>query len=385
MLPLKYLSNIVPWVASTNGYYEFNASSIPKQGPNGGRLVIDGISVHAQFVMTVADAALPGEDLYRLFRNASLKQRDNVLRVNEVPGDAMRVFLYSELGGDKTKEHADVPIAAGQTVTATMYIPLKRRFAQRDEDYSLAAEMLQHLKISFAQQSEITGLGGATVTLTSGNYWVIFECHEEMDVVYHAVDEIKVQDFESTTQTEARLQVNGRLQSLSLYVRGAEGGASLANLTKAWIHMPQNMAPELLVNPDLKEYFARERNEVTGGSASQGVAVRSNPFIASTARACAVLITNGTSCYEQPETDTVIVKTTHTLGATITMVARIAKARLPTTAAKIAAKYGLNPNAFRVKTKSKSMRDPNAWKPEHLAYMPIKFTAKGGPSAATRR
>ena len=372
--PLKYKSEAKVWVSASGAQLEFQTSSIPKQGPNGGRIVIDGISAHAQFVMTVADAALPGEDLYRLFRTLTVKQRDGILRYNEVPGDAQRVYLYQEIGPDKTKEHPDVAIAAGSTVTASCYIPFKKRFTQRDEDYSLAAELLLHVKIGCALQSEISGLGGATVTLTSGTYWLIFECHEEMDVVYHAVDEVRVQDFESTTTQESRLNVSGRLQSLALFVRGADGGASLANLTSAWIHQPQNMAPELLVNPDLKEFYARERNDVSGASSATGAAMRTNPFTASTTRAASVLMTTGTSCFDQPETDTVVVKTSHTLAATITMVARIAKPRLPATAAAIAKKYGLR-GAFRVKTKSKSMQHAKAWKRDQLAYMPIKFVA----------
>lgn len=369
--PLKYKSESKPWASGNQ--LEFQTSSIPKQGPNGGRIVIDAITAHFSGQIDVSVGALQGEDLYRIFEAFTVKQRDGILRYNDVPGDAQRVFLYQEIGGDKTKEHADVAVANNVAVKATMYIPLKKRNAQRDEDYSLAAELLLHVKIKAAVAANMS-VGGATVGIDSGDYWLIFECHEEMDVVYHAVDEVKVQDFESTTTQETRLNVNGRLQSLALYVRGGDGGASLANLTSAWISQPQNMAPELLLDPDLKEFYARERNEVSGSSATTGNPLRSNPFTASTTRACSVLMSTGASCYDQPETDTVVVKTSHTLGATLTMVARIAKPRIPATAAAIAKKYGLKGN-YRVKTKSKSMQNPSAWKGAHLAYMPIKFTS----------
>jgi hypothetical protein len=373
-VPLKYKSESKPWVSGAQ--LEFQTSSLPKQGPNGGRLVITAIAAHFDGQVDVTVGNWQGEDLYRIFAKTSVKQRDGLLRYNEVPGDAQRIYLYQEFGGDKTKEHADVAVANNVAVKATMWLPLKKRYSQRDEDYALAAQLLQHVKITCATTTDVS-VGGATVAFDSGNYYLIFECIEEMDICYHAVDEIKVQDFESTTAQEARLNVNGRLQSLALYVRGGDGGASLANLTSAWIHQPQNMAPELALNPDLQEFYARERNECTGISSTTGSPIRSNPFTASTIRACSVLMSTGQSCFEQPETDTVVVKTSHTLGATITMVARIAKPRLPGTAAGIVKFYRAQgvklSGRFRVKTKSKSMQHPGAWRPEHLAYLPIKF------------
>lgn len=371
--PLKFKSEIKPWSGASGAQLEFQTSALPKQGPNGGRIVIDAITAHFQGDVTVATAALQGEDFYRFFRSVTVKQRDGVLRYNEMPGDAMRVYLYEAIGGAKVKEHADSGTSANQTLTATCHIPFRKQFTHEIEDYSLAAELLLHVKIGCASSAEMS-LGSSVVTVNSGNYWLIFECHEEMDVVYHSVDEVKVQDFESTTATEPRLNVNGRLQALLLFVRGADGGASLANLTSAWISNPQNMAPELLANPDLKEYYARERNRGGGISTTQGSPISSDPFVASTTRACAVLIETGTKCFEQPESDTVVVKTAHTLGATLTMIARIAKPRLQSTAQAIARKYGLK-GEYRVKSSSNSKRAPRDWKPEQLAYLPIKFTS----------
>lgn len=368
---LKYKTESKPWASGTQ--LEFLTTVIPKQGPNGGRIVIDSIAVHGTAQIDVTVGNLQGEDLYRWFGPMSVKQRDGVLRYNEVPGDAQRIFLYQEFGGAYTKEHADVAVANNVAITATCWLPLAKEFAQRDEDYALAAQLLSTVRVTCATATDLS-VGGATVAVDFGTYYLIFECHEEMDVVYHAIDEVKTKNFESTTTTESVLNVNGRLQSLALYVRGGDGGASLANLTSAWISQPQNMAPELLVSPDLQEFYARERGEVTGSSATTGNPIRSNPFTAATIRACSVLHTNKTSCFDQPETDSVIVKTSHTLGATLTMVARIAKPRLPGTMESIRKFYKLK-GGYRVKTKSKSMQTPKAWKPEQLAYMPIKFVS----------
>jgi hypothetical protein len=375
--PLNYKSETKPWVSTAGARLQFQTSAIPKQGPNGGRIVIDRITAHFQGNVDVATAALLGADFYRFFRTVTVKQRDGALRYNEVPGDAMRVFLFEAIGGDRTKEHADSGTTAGQTLTATCVIPMGKRYMHTPDDYALPAELLNYVEIGCGSSSEMS-LGSSVVTINSGNYWLIFECHEDMDIVQYAVDEVRVQDFESTTSQEARLNVHGRLRDLLLFVRGASGGASLANLTSAGISQPQNMAPtDMLLNPDLKERFARERNEVTGAQATTGNPIRSNPFINSTTRAAAVLIPSATSAFEQPETDTAVVKTVHTLAATLTAVMRIAKPRSEATRKAIAQKYGLT-GEYRVKTQSKTMRAAQAWKPEHLAYMPIKFTRRAG-------
>jgi hypothetical protein len=373
---LKYKSETKVWINATNSPLEFGTTSMGnKRGPNGGRLVVDQITAHGVFNVDVATAALKGEDFYRFFRTVDLKTVFDGMRYNNVPGDCLRVFLYGSEGGDRTKEHADSAVSNGQTLRATLSIPLSRRNMHTDEDYALAAELIERIKIGCALASEMS-LGSSVVTINSGSYYLIFECHEEHDIIYHAVDEVRVQDFESTTATEPRLNVNGRLQELFLFVRGAAGGASLANLTSAWIHQPQNMAPELLVQPDLIEFYARQRNEVTGGSASTGVAMRSNPFVASTTRAVAVLLSTGTRAFDQPESDTVIVKTVHTLGATLTMVARIAKPRTSDTFNRLKNDYNLK-GIWRIKTASKSMQHPNAWaeRPDAVPYLPIKFVA----------
>lgn len=369
--PLKYKSEVRPWSGASGAKINFLTNSLPKQGPNGGRLVIDAITAHAELNVDVATAAIQGEDLYRGFRTITVKQRDGALRYNEIPGDAMRVYLYEAIGGDRVKEHADVATGDGTDVTISCNIPLRKRYVHEMEDHALAAELLDQVIIGCADEGEMS-LGTSVVTINSGSYWLIFECHEEMDIVYHAVDEVKVQDFESTTATEPRLNVNGRLQALLLFVRGASGGESLANLTAAWIHLPQNMAPELNVSPDLVEYYGRERGQLGGSSGTQGTAISSDPFVGSTIRAAAVLIETGTKCFEQPETDTVVVKTTHTLGKTLTMIARVAKPRLMSTQAAIARKYKLSGNV-RVKTSSNSKRQVRDWKPEFLAYLPVKF------------
>jgi hypothetical protein len=371
---LKFQSETKQWINNANSPLEFGTTSMGnKRGPNGGRLVMLRAILHGSFVLDVAGAVMQGEDRYRLARTIDVDTQKDGKRYNNVPGDAQRVFLYGSEGGDVTKEHADLAIANDQSVSVSIAIPFARRNMHTPEDYSLAAELMTRIKIGCAVASECS-LGASAVVIDSGNYYIVYECVEEHDIIYHAVDEVRVQNFESTTTTETQLNVNGRLQELFLYVRGADGGASLANLTKAWIKEPKWVAPELNVSPDLAEFYARQRNEVSGGISATGAAMRTNPFTGSTLRAVAVLMTTGTRAFDQPYTETVIVQTEHTLGATLTMIARVAKPRTAETFDLLKKNWKLK-GIWRVKTEAKSMQHPNAWKelPDAVPYLPIKI------------
>lgn len=369
-LTLRFQSENIPWSGAPGAFAQFGTAWLPKRGPMGGRIVVDTINAVGIFDVDVAGAALLGPDVYRLFGPTTVKQ-DGYMRYNEIPGDAMRTFLFEQFGASRVKEHADVPIGPGQQVIATMVIPLAKPALHEPGDYSLAAEELQFVRIKCASDGDLA-LGASAVTINSGDYYLVFECHEELDVVVHAIDEVKIQDFSSPTSQEERLNVEGRLQELILMVRGASGGASLANMTSAWIHQPQWLAPELRVNPDLKEFFARSRGEASSSSFANGDPLYSSPYTDAVTRAVAVLLATGTKAFDSPEIESAIVKCEHTLGATIRMIARVAKKREDATVERIRRAKKLK-GLYRVKTASNQQRAPQAWPASVIPYLPIKF------------
>ncbi len=375
MQPLKFKSEIKPWGSATGSFNQWTPNFIEKTGPGGGRVVIDAFSLHFEGTVTVATAALLGEDYYRFFRAFTIAMKDGSNRYTEMTGDAMRVFLYAQAGSGRTKEHQDSGVSAGQTLRATCYVPLAKPYAKEPGDFSMAAELLNFIKIYNASNAEMS-LGTSVVTITAGNYWVVAECHEEFDIVHHVVDEVKVQDFDSTL--ESKLSVDGRLHDLYLYIRGAAGGLTLANLNEAWLSVPAFVAPQLRVVPDLQENYARQRELATNLGSTKGAATTTDPFVTADTgvpKAAAVLLNTGNKSFDQPERDMVNVKTTQlaALNGTLTMIARIIHKRKPETQAGIAQKYKLA-GKFRVKTSSNTMRDAGRWQKSQLDYLPIKFT-----------
>lgn len=378
--PLRYKSKSIAWSNSGRGDATFDASFIPDQGPNGGVIVIDRIVVHADLNLTVATATTQGEDLYRAFRYVTVSQVDGEKRYDQVSGDSLRLVNYAMLGADATIEHTDFAAGTGDQ-KCTAVIPLSKPFAFEPDDYALPAYLLREVKIGMAQGSDMS-LGSSVVTVNSGDYWIIAECHEEFGVVQHAVDTISELDFD--TASSGTMPVNGRPHDLFLFVRGADGGASLANLTDVFIPTGNIYDQPYLLDPDLKQHYARLRGQATNGTSATGAARSTDPFVGSTTRACAALLAHGTKAWEMPEVKSLLVKTTLGGALSLRMIARATKRKTGALKKLIMETHGVN--ASYIKTSGKTRRNLGDWSPEQAAYMPEKFirVSRGGKRESVR-
>ena len=344
---------------------------VETRGPRGGRMVIDTLVLHAEFSLTIATATAQGEDFYRMFRKVTVEEINGVRRLNEVTGDALRLISYAHMGPGETHEHADFAAGGPTTVNFTCAIPLTKYWCHEPSDYGMAAEMLERVSITCAAETDIE-LGSVAATIHSGTYWVIAECHEEFDLVQHLQDEWVVRPFAAASTTEQELNFSkGRIQDLYLYVRGADGGQTLANLTDVYI---EHLMPRALrKDPDLKQSYARRRAAAQNGLSATGAARSTDPFVGSTLRACAVLLSTGTKSFEGPERTQVQIKLTNSadLPAAASIVARVVYPRDPKVEEGLARRYGKRPAYLQ--TASKSKRSPGDWKEEYRRYLPLKF------------
>ncbi len=368
---LSYKSKEIPWVTGGRGDATFDGSFIPERGPNGGVLVIDRFVAHGSLSITVADAALQGEDIYKAFRKVTLTQQDGEQRYSELKGDSLRIVSYAFEGGDSTHEHQDIAISGPVTVSISAAIPLSKPYDFEPDDTALPSYMFNELKIGMAQDADLS-TGAPTVTVHSGSYWVIAECHEEMAAVHHAVDTIFEQDFD--TAASGTLSVNGRLQDLFLFVRGVNGGASLANLTSATIPTENILPVSMLRTPDLSQSYARKRGGATNLFSTKGNPLRTDPFVASdtgTMRAVAVLLSQGNKVWEGPDVKNVMVKTELAGALSLTMIARATKRKSRAAAQLVQKKHSVN--ASYIKTAGKTRRNHTQWSPDQAAYLPEKY------------
>src|SRR5688500_2645889 len=99
----QYKSEVKTWNASGGDNYFFDW--IPREGPNGGRNMIDGFQLVVDGQVDVATAVIQGEDLARMWGRILVEQVDGVKRWN-LPGDASRVASYLLAGPDRYSEHA---------------------------------------------------------------------------------------------------------------------------------------------------------------------------------------------------------------------------------------------------------------------------------------
>lgn len=358
------------WANSGRGEAKWDptALGVPPRGPNKGIVVIDRVTLHGTLNLTVATATLQGEDKYRAFRTINLKQVDQVKRIDGITGDAARLISYAHNGPELTHEHPDLA-ASTADVYVTCCIPLAKPYSFEYDDFSLPQEHFLELAVGLAQGADMS-LGTSVVTVNSGTYWVVCDWHEEMSIVQHAVDTWKQQDFD--TSATGTFQTGGRLQDMFLFVRGANGGASLANLTDAFI--PQIMDTALLREPDLKQAYARARFAATNLSSTKGNPLRTDPFIAAdggTHRALALMIATGSKCFDGRESKAELIKTTLAGALSLTMVGRTTLRKSDDIRNIVTRTHDVNTSY--IKSADKTRRNIGDWPEELRSYLPEKF------------
>lgn len=372
--PSYYKSKTLAWSTPGNGDYVWDNSFIPVQGPNGGINVIDRIVVHGAVNRTVGTAVLLGEDAYRIARRTTITQKDGEKRFSDVFGDACRLISYAHNGSASTHEHQDEAVDTSD-MNVTVALPLAKIYSHSEDDTSLPAWMLDEVRVAQPTNADLS-IGTSVVTLVTGTFWLIAECHEERTPVLHAVDSWTQNDTETTTA--GTIQVNGRLKDLYLMVRGATGGASLANITDAKIDQLQQSP--LLRMPDLNQIYNRARGGATNLFSTKGNPLRTDPFQVSdsgTMRALAVLLATGDKVWEGPEQRTALLRLS--LGGALTPITMISRATRRKT--KIGREMIMDLhkcNASVIVTSGKTKRQHKEWDPIQAAYMPEEFYRTDG-------
>lgn len=341
---------------------------IGREGPNGGRMVIDYFDIYVTGTITVAGATWPGEDVARLVANVRIEQRDGTVRY-ALPGDLSRVQTYAALGAAATFEHADIGAGAGAAVNYCWQVCMRKPFAHTPGDFSLAVEEFRRIVI------DVNTLGGAAtgsvvLSVPSLTFYVIANVREEFDVRIKCTDMVQYEDFKSTTQ--GKFTIGGKIHDLILQASGADGGASLANLTDFNIdalNYPTLLRSELLMD------YRRKRDGGNNLSTTQAAQLRSDPFVfpAAAEKASAVLLhDHETSAWHgKIIDDTILLKCTNSV-ASLRGITRIIVPTSQEARNRTLALYGLSPENLRVATDAKSSRDPKDWSPALRPYLPLK-------------
>lgn len=365
MQPHKRNYVSAPQAHAANGRLTFHGW-VPRRGPMGGRVVIDGFELIVDATdLTVAGTAVEGEDVYRIWKRIKVQQVGGRERWN-LTGDESRVALYHLEGAERVREHADIAIAANQSLTFSCYIPMSKRFLKRPIDTALPAELFHQLVIECGDTGEI-GVGGGTVTIAAATYRVVARTHEEFEVELKAEDEVKAQLFTNTGGVT--LKVGGRLQDLVVFARGANGGAAMANFTS--VRIPELLPDATVRDAELQRPFLRDRFNVENGT-TDGASIRNEP-VAGDLAVPIIWCDADTSVFDGPIMDDVALFTVNTVASCIAIF-RAVKPRSGDVETGVSHAWGLPPAAFRMKTVGKSKRNPAQWdhRKDERAYMPMK-------------
>jgi hypothetical protein len=361
----KYKSEVKAWNSSGGNGQFFDW--VPRLGPNGGRMVIDGFYIHADLqIDTAAGAIAQGEDFARVFNRIIVEQHDGKKRWN-LPGDQSRVMSILLDGIDRYTDSADVAVSTSNVAAdVVLYIPMSKRFTHTPDDFAMPVDNFKMLTIEFASSS-VFNIGSVVVSsIDFLNFYVIADCHEELDLQIHCEDEVSATDL--TSLTEGRLVVGGKLHDLVLHATGASGGASLANLTD--VRIDELGIPPFLRTPDLEMEYRRKRNNGANLNSTVGADVRCDPF--ATDQACAVLVADSeTSFFEGPTLSTVKLTLTNTV-AGLRALHRIVTPASSATRNRTSSLYNVRPEMFVVKTGSKTRRNIGEWQKELRPYLRLK-------------
>lgn len=360
---LRYYSETKSYSAGREiEFFDF----VPREGPTGGRVVIDGFWIYADWQLDFATAATEGEDLARIFGRVIVEQRDGTKRWN-LPGDASRIACYALLGTDRVSENADQAAANNVTGTTRLYVPMSKPHAHTPEDFALPADEFAKVILTCMSASDMN-LGSGTVNVDSVTYYVMVDAHEEHDLQFHCVDVVKADLLTSTS--EGVLSISGKLHDLILWARGQSGGASLANLTDVRIDEPLGFLQTSKRTELLNEYRFK-RGVAANLNGTMGSEVRADPF--ATGVACAVMLHDErVSAWEGPILDRAKLSLTNTV-ASLYAIQRIIKPRSVGASNQVAAAYGLrSADQLTVKTNKKTAKSITDW-PRHLhPFLPLK-------------
>jgi len=375
---LRYPSKTYLWT-SANDSARVKGGFIPARGPNGGLLHIKSLTVHATLNMTIAGAVGLGEDNYRFCRTLDLKTVGGTRRLEVISGDTARLISYAHLGAPCTFEHANLAIAATTDRSFVLTIPMEKPFAYDPGDTGLPSDFFEELVIGFASAADFT-LGSCVATIHSGSYYVVADCYETMSIILTAQDVWREVNAGSVSQVDHEIDTGGRLQDLFLFVPGAQGGQTLANVTAAAI---QHSMPDPMLKTVFRHAYARDRGEACNLFSTKGDPQTTNPFVANdagTLRALAFKLTTGSKVTDGPERLKETLKLT--LGGNLPAAARIvARFTVPKSEAQRAIiMRNHDVNMSYVKTRDKSRRDLASWPEDMRKYLPekfIKIDAKG--------
>jgi hypothetical protein len=365
-----YKSEVKQWNSAGGSAYFFDW--IPREGPNGGRVVIDGFYVHADMqIDTAAGATAQGEDFARVFNRIIVEQQDGKKRWN-LQGDTSRVMSYLLDGADRYTETPDVAVSTSNAAADTViYIPMTKRFTRNPEDFALPVDNFKQLTIEFAS-STVFNIGSVVVSnIDFINFYIIADCHEELDLQIHCEDEVAATDM--TSLTEGRLVTGGKLHDLVLHAQGASGGAVLTNL--ADVRCDDLQMPPFLRVPDLETAYRRKRDNGANLNSTMGAEIRSDPM--ATDQAAAVLVSDGsTSFYEGPTLQSVKLTLTNTV-ASLRALHRVVTPASAATRNRTSALYKVGPDQFVVKAASKTKRGVGDWPKQLRPFLPLKAELPG--------
>lgn len=352
---------------SSTGPTEF-AEFIPLVGPGGGRVVVDKLIIKIVGTLTVGVAAFNGYDVPRLLSQVNVQEITGLNRWS-LSGYKTKLMAEHLLGEDKWIDHPNIAVGAGGVVDLSLVVPFEKPFTVRPRDYSIGSDMFGKV-ILVGAAAALAQTGTTTLSALALQAYVLAEWHEEDSLEIKVQDQCQSMDF--TTTNEARLVVGGPIHDLLLVKEGTTaGGDSIAAITDVRVDdlgIPMLQAGDFVVHHRLK------RNIGNTGLAAAATE-RAYNLTAQKLILPIVAADEETSSYDGRTTRNVKINTYAAPAGCAALVRNIVPRDLGTVRRTLS-NFNITENealGARVKTASKSKRNPAAWSAEKKQFLPLSL------------
>ncbi|TXH47111.1 MAG: hypothetical protein E6Q97_28000 [Desulfurellales bacterium] len=358
-----------PWAAgSTVEFFDF----VPTRGPEGGRVVIDSLTLCLVGTLTVGTAEFDGRDVPRLFQNVVVESRSGRQRRN-LSGHKLRLAGIEALGIERWFEHGNVAVGASQAIDLRLQVPLEQPHYKRPRDFSMPADVLKKVSITCNSLSS-AATGTAVLSAASLQIYVLASWHEEDSVEFKTEDRITSVDF--TSANELRFSTQGAVHGLLVHKENttAGGGASVTGIVDGRI---EDLGTPTLTRQDYVLEYSRDRalgNTAYGDGGTLGGERYLDPVREGKVMPL-IFAAQGASVRDGRVVETMKV----TLSGSVSGLSAIVREVLPHdqgTFNATAARFGVDAATLRVKTAAKSKRAPAGWGSRDLSVLPFSAPLK---------
>ena len=343
---------------------------LPSKGLRGGRNVIDAIVLRIVGTITVTTATQHGADLWRLLRSIQIEDRAGQPRW-DLDGYMSRIASILLGGIMSHQEHTTLSVGAAQAVNLFVVIPFTIQGTKRGYDFSLPVDEFRAVKVGYSDLAGVS-TGGAGLNTPALQIYLTVYGHEEGDEDGGSLEfkvPTLVRSTAFTNNTQVRLAPKGLLHNV-IVVRSGNTTAAGEVITGITDVRSVDLGFPLTDRGELVHRYRYANGLAASGPTTAGTERFFHPVLTGTALPL-LESTTKTSAAQGALLEQVMIDV-GTGAADLHVITRETIGRDDALVRMTENRHKISPGmSVRMKTLSKSQRDPSAWPARKRAFLPV--------------